>query len=151
MSQNNPDLVSEAFSKQSEVFDKLDEENLLSAHLRKIFRKEVEKHTSPGSSILELNCGTGIDALPDLRRLAPGLPIVMMSGLTGLRDRIEPPQLLAGFQIVRRDEAAAGSGGASRCAAAGAHDDLAIDDERTTVVHALRTDLPHACGCNGIG
>src|SRR5690606_25081810 len=63
MEATNSGFVSEAFSKQSPVFDRLDEGNPLSAHLRKIFRKEVEKYLAPGSAMLELNCGTGIDAL----------------------------------------------------------------------------------------
>ena len=60
-----PDKISPAaiaFSEQSRVFDDLDRSNPLSVHLRQIFRAEVERYLSPGSEILELNCGTGLDA-----------------------------------------------------------------------------------------
>lgn len=51
-----------AFTKQSVVFDELDRSNPLSAHLRSAFRSQVDRFISPGSRILELNCGTGLDA-----------------------------------------------------------------------------------------
>ncbi len=63
LQQDNSEKVSEAFSKQSVVFDELDKQNPLSKHLRNIFREEVMSHLKPGSSILELNCGTGLDAI----------------------------------------------------------------------------------------
>jgi ubiquinone/menaquinone biosynthesis C-methylase UbiE len=55
--------VSEAFSKQSVVFDTLYKENRLSEYLRSHFRKEVLAHLKPNGSVLELNCGTGMDAI----------------------------------------------------------------------------------------
>ncbi len=55
--------VSQAFSKQSVVFDTLYKENKLSEYLRSKFRDEVISHLKPASSILELNCGTGMDAV----------------------------------------------------------------------------------------
>ncbi len=55
--------VSLAFSKQSIVFDDLCKENKLSEYLRSNFRNEVIEQSKPGSSILELNCGTGMDAV----------------------------------------------------------------------------------------
>lgn len=52
-----------AFTKQSDHFDELDRSNKLASHLRERVRKEVLKwHTKP-ADILELNCGTGIDAI----------------------------------------------------------------------------------------
>lgn len=60
---NNDKLVSEAFSNQSEVFDRLDRENKLTEHLRGIYRAEIMKQAAPGSRMLELNCGTGVDTL----------------------------------------------------------------------------------------
>lgn len=59
----NTRQVSEAFSKQSGIFDDLYQENKLSEYLRSLFRQEVLSHLKPGSEILELNCGTGLDAL----------------------------------------------------------------------------------------
>jgi ubiquinone/menaquinone biosynthesis C-methylase UbiE len=55
--------VSEAFSKQAPVFDKLNAENKLSEYLRVVYRKEVISKLTPNSKLLELNCGTGLDAL----------------------------------------------------------------------------------------
>lgn len=63
MKQHNDELVSKAFSKQSVIFDRLDTENMLTEHLRTIYRKEIERLSPWGSSILELNCGTGVDTV----------------------------------------------------------------------------------------
>jgi ubiquinone/menaquinone biosynthesis C-methylase UbiE len=60
---SNDQLVSQAFSLQSAVFDKLNNENKLTAHLRVIYREEVLKQANKQSRFLELNCGTGIDTL----------------------------------------------------------------------------------------
>jgi ubiquinone/menaquinone biosynthesis C-methylase UbiE len=59
----NAQHVSEAFSKQSAVFDTLNKENKISEYLRDQFRREVLLHLKPASNILELNCGTGLDAV----------------------------------------------------------------------------------------
>lgn len=55
--------VSEAFSRQSGIFDRLYKQNKLSEYLREKFRDEVNSHLKPNSRILELNCGTGMDAI----------------------------------------------------------------------------------------
>lgn len=55
--------VSDAFSNQSGIFDKLYRENKLSEYLRDQFRTEVISQLKPASQILELNCGTGMDAV----------------------------------------------------------------------------------------
>ena len=60
---DNTSQVSDAFSKQSDVFDNLYKQNKLSEYLRSNFRQEILSHLKPNSSILELNCGTGMDAL----------------------------------------------------------------------------------------
>lgn len=60
---SNTQHVSEAFSNQSSIFDKLYRENKLSEYLREQFRSEVLSNLKPNSSILELNCGTGMDAM----------------------------------------------------------------------------------------
>jgi ubiquinone/menaquinone biosynthesis C-methylase UbiE len=59
----NTDFVSQAFSKQSIIFDKLYQENLLTEYMRKKFRTEMLKHLDKDAHILELNCGTGIDTI----------------------------------------------------------------------------------------
>lgn len=55
--------VSEAFSRQSVVFDAIDEDNTLLGWIRQRVRKEVLLHIQPGAQLLELNCGTGIDSV----------------------------------------------------------------------------------------
>ncbi len=55
--------VDKAFSKQSLIFDELYNSNSLTAYYREIFRHEVDLNIAEKSSILEINCGTGIDAL----------------------------------------------------------------------------------------
>jgi ubiquinone/menaquinone biosynthesis C-methylase UbiE len=55
--------VSAAFSLQSPSFDKIDEENELILWVRDRVRTEVLQYLSPKADILELNCGTGIDAI----------------------------------------------------------------------------------------
>lgn len=55
--------VSAAFSKQAPVFDQQSNENKLSEYFRSVYREELIVQLKPNSKILELNCGTGIDAL----------------------------------------------------------------------------------------
>ena len=63
-----PDLyssnkVAEAFSNQSIIFDKIDNNNLLLLKLRDQVRDHVCNYLKDGDSLLELNAGTGLDAL----------------------------------------------------------------------------------------
>ncbi len=60
---NNEELVSRAFTAQSPIFDRINVDNKLTDHLREIFRNEVLSQIKQEGSILELNCGTGIDSL----------------------------------------------------------------------------------------
>lgn len=55
--------VSEAFSRQSIVFDAIDDSNDIIIWMRNRIRNEVNAHINPCSQILELNCGTGIDSI----------------------------------------------------------------------------------------
>lgn len=55
--------VSEAFSRQSPVFDAIDDANKTIGWMRERVRKEVLRHIKPAATMLELNCGTGIDAI----------------------------------------------------------------------------------------
>lgn len=77
--------VSEAFSKQSAVFDGLYRENRLSEYLRAQFRNEIIQHLKPQSRILELNCGTGMDALWLAQR---GHHILATDNAQGMIDRL---------------------------------------------------------------
>ncbi len=55
--------VSEAFSRQSAVFDEADNSNLILQWMRSRVRGHVLELWKPGERILELNAGTGSDAL----------------------------------------------------------------------------------------
>ena len=52
-----------AFSKQALVFDAYDAGNTIIQYKRQRVREHVNRHLLPGSSILELNAGTGEDAV----------------------------------------------------------------------------------------
>jgi ubiquinone/menaquinone biosynthesis C-methylase UbiE len=56
-------LAAEAFNKQSAVFDKIYAENSIVTYKRDRVREHVLKFLSPKSKILELNAGTGDDAV----------------------------------------------------------------------------------------
>src|SRR6478752_2913428 len=55
--------AAEAFNKQSAVFDTIYSPNLIIQYKRKRVRAHVESFLPQGSNILELNAGTGEDAL----------------------------------------------------------------------------------------
>jgi ubiquinone/menaquinone biosynthesis C-methylase UbiE len=55
--------ASVAFSKQAQQFDQLNASNHISQYLRDMFRREVLREAKPRSRMLELNCGTGMDAM----------------------------------------------------------------------------------------
>lgn len=55
--------VSEAFSRQSVVFDAIDDANLIIGWVRNRVRNEVLQFIKPNAHLLELNCGTGIDSI----------------------------------------------------------------------------------------
>ncbi len=57
------DSVNKAFSKQSHHYDKDDEENIILQWMRKVVRGHVLNYLKKGDRILELNAGTGLDAL----------------------------------------------------------------------------------------
>src|SRR5215471_17616532 len=52
-----------AFNKQSAVFDEIYSGNTIIEYKRRRVRNHVEQFLKPGSSILELNAGTGADAI----------------------------------------------------------------------------------------
>lgn len=55
--------VSSAFSSQSVVFDELTNSNVMEVEYRHIIRTHVQQFILPGEYMLELNCGTGLDAV----------------------------------------------------------------------------------------
>jgi len=64
----SPDMINEqqaaaAFNKQSALFDEIYSGNSIVQYKRRRVRDHVEKFIKPGSKILELNAGTGDDAI----------------------------------------------------------------------------------------
>ena len=55
--------VNGAFSKQSDIFDSLEIDNELVLLIRNNIRRHVLNYTTPSQTMLELNCGTGLDAM----------------------------------------------------------------------------------------
>lgn len=55
--------INKAFTKQSNHYDKDDEENAILQWMRKVVRNHVLKYLKEDGKILELNAGTGLDAL----------------------------------------------------------------------------------------
>ncbi|RAW02745.1 class I SAM-dependent methyltransferase [Pseudochryseolinea flava] len=63
MSSENFDAVNKAFSKQSGTFDADDRANIILTDMREQVYAHVNTFIKPKSVVLELNAGTGIDAL----------------------------------------------------------------------------------------
>src|SRR5690348_12142612 len=59
----NEQAAARAFSQQALVFDTLDAGNTIISYKRRRVRDHVLRHLPEGSSILELNAGTGEDAI----------------------------------------------------------------------------------------
>ncbi len=77
--------VSEAFSRQSRVFDDLDEAPLIQ-WVRNRVRTATMRWLRPGSHLLEINCGTGIDSLWFAER---GLRITATDDAPGMLAELE--------------------------------------------------------------
>lgn len=60
---NQEQLVNEAFSRQAEDFDKYDTNNSILQWMRSRVREHVLKLWKPGEQVLEINSGTGLDAI----------------------------------------------------------------------------------------
>src|SRR5258706_1697088 len=59
----NEQSVAKAFSRQAPIFDKLYSDDIIVQYKRKRVREHVQQYLKPGSTILELNAGTGDDAI----------------------------------------------------------------------------------------
>ena len=60
---NTFDRVSEAFSRQSEMFDEYEKSNRILTWMRSVTRSHLLRHLKNNDIILELNAGTGLDAV----------------------------------------------------------------------------------------
>lgn len=63
MMQHNEQLAAAAFGKQSAVFDEIYSGNTIVQYKRDRVRNAMMRHVAQGAHILELNCGTGEDAI----------------------------------------------------------------------------------------
>jgi len=59
----NEKAVEKAFSKQSAIFDEIYSSNIIIQYKRQRVRDHLEQFLKPYSKILELNAGTGEDAV----------------------------------------------------------------------------------------
>src|SRR6478672_3073817 len=59
----NEQAAARAFSRQAPIFDELYSDNIIVQYKRKRVRDHVLQFLQPGSTILELNAGTGDDAI----------------------------------------------------------------------------------------
>lgn len=87
--------VNEAFSKQSHIFDELDEGNGLLLWMRDRIRKEVMTYAKPGDRMLELNCGTGLDAMFFARQ---GIRVQATDNAPGMLQQLREKVRIAGMQ-----------------------------------------------------
>jgi len=66
--ENNFDTIAEAFSRTAEKYDAFAEEHPNQTRMRAKVYAHIQRLVPPGSRILELNCGTGTDAVELARR-----------------------------------------------------------------------------------
>lgn len=57
------ELVNQAFSRQSFLFDEYEKENKILNWMRSVTRRHLLRHLKAGDKVLELNSGTGLDAV----------------------------------------------------------------------------------------
>jgi len=87
--ENEFDTIAEAFSRTAEKYDAFADDHPHQTRMRNKVYSHVQRFVPPGSRILELNCGTGTDAVELARRgyqihatdIAPGM-------LERLRDKV---------------------------------------------------------------
>ncbi len=100
---NNETQAAAAFTKQSAVFDALYSGNTIIQYKRERVRNHVQQYLQPGSQVLELNSGTGEDALWFAQQghhvhatdIAAGMQqqLLQKVNAAGLEDRISTEQI----------------------------------------------------------
>lgn len=93
-SQLNEQLAAEAFSRQSGVFDKLYSDDSIIQYKRQRVREHVEQYLPAGASILELNAGTGEDAIYFARK---GHRVHATDIAAGMQEQLREKVLQAGL------------------------------------------------------
>ncbi len=92
-SETNQLLVSEAFSAQAPIFDETQDSNQVLLWMRNQVYRHLEEYLKPGDSILEINAGTGIDAIHFARR---GHTIVAVDNAPGMIDEMRKKAAISG-------------------------------------------------------
>ena len=87
--------VDAAFSKQSPIFDEIDESNKLLLWMRNRVYNEVLTHIRKDAYMLELNCGTGIDAMFFARK---GFRVKATDNAAGMLQQLRAKVDAAGLQ-----------------------------------------------------
>jgi ubiquinone/menaquinone biosynthesis C-methylase UbiE len=93
-SQLNEQLAAEAFSRQSGVFDKLYSADSIIQYKRKRVREHVERYLPEDASIVELNAGTGEDAIYFARK---GYRVHATDIAVGMQEKLQEKVLEAGL------------------------------------------------------
>ena len=62
-SNDNASHVNAAFTAQAPLFDSIQNNNMMLQWMRSVVHKHVEEYLRPGDTILDINAGTGIDAV----------------------------------------------------------------------------------------
>ncbi|MEZ4756788.1 MAG: class I SAM-dependent methyltransferase [Flavobacteriales bacterium] len=75
------DPATAAFSQQAAAFDQIDADDPIITWMRTVARKEALRHMRPGSALLELNAGTGLDAF---HFAAHGICVTATDGAEGM-------------------------------------------------------------------
>jgi len=91
----NEQASAEAFSKQSVIFDEIYAENTIVAYKRARVRAHVLQYLPPASQILELNSGTGEDALFFAQQ---GHSVHATDIAPGMQNRLKQKVMEAGMQ-----------------------------------------------------
>ncbi len=90
--------VNKAFSKQSLNYDREDADNDILRWMRKLVRNHVSEYLKKGDKILELNAGTGLDALYFVRQGYQVHATDLSDGMVkAIEEKIERHQLAARF------------------------------------------------------
>lgn len=82
----NLEKVAGAFDRQSVVFDRYEKENATLIWMRSVVHNHMERFIRPGDRLLDLNAGTGIDALHFARK---GLTVHALDISSGMLDKLK--------------------------------------------------------------